>query len=60
VKKGVVEFGIIVDNGDISAFDKIGLGSGLFRLYRKKRSGFRAEDFTFLMTEDHKEAFTPH
>lgn len=56
VKQGVIEFGIILDNADLSGFDKILLEKGAFKLFYSKDFKLYKELHTeFLLTEEQKE-----
>lgn len=56
VRQGIIEFGIVLDNTDLSGFEKHKLDQGEFRLYCSKKFKLRDEIPTeFLLTEEQKE-----
>lgn len=51
VKKGIVDFGIVLDNDDLSGFDAYELYSGHYKLYRSKNKPLRSQD-EFILSEE--------
>lgn len=54
VRKGIVDFGIVLDNDDLSGFETYELFSGHYRLYQSKDKPLRSEN-EFLLSEEHLE-----
>ncbi len=54
VKKGDVDFGIVLDNEDFSTFHTIEIHSGEYRLYRAKKFSERSLN-RFILSEERKE-----
>lgn len=58
VRRGVIEFGIVLENTDLSAFDKVLLDSGHFKLYHAKNFKVGKEVHNeFILSEEQKEIF---
>lgn len=54
IKKGVVDFGIVLDNDDLSAFDCHELYRGEYRLYRSKTKS-KGLELPFILSEERVE-----
>lgn len=54
VKKGIVDFGVVLDNTDLSGFETVELYSGHYRLYVSKHKPV-SSPHEFLLSEEHIE-----
>jgi DNA-binding transcriptional LysR family regulator len=54
IHNGIIDFGIVLDNEDMTAFQRFEIFEGQYRLYALKGTK-KKEDLPFLLSEDHDE-----
>lgn len=50
IRKGLIDFGIVLDNEDLSGFDSLEIFTGEYRLYRSKK--FKGENPPVILSEE--------
>jgi len=55
LKKGIIDFGIVLDNEDLSAFETQKIYQGFYQLYLLKEKLQDAKQLSFILSEERKE-----